>query len=125
MLTQEVHVPLGRAAEVADEALGLDHEPRTVVIAEREDDNAAIFINIARFRSSQAAALSAALTLGGARRRGRHRLHSKRKGVAIEEAARYGVDVGLLQAGLKLSVAERLQRADENAQFIRSMRGVT
>ncbi|MEO8575459.1 MAG: hypothetical protein ABI556_02105 [Gemmatimonadales bacterium] len=122
MLTQELQVPLNRAAELADEALGLPDGCTTGVVAERADGNTAIVIDMARFRSSHTAALSAALTLGGARRRGRQRVQSKRKSDVLEKASRYGVDVGLLREGLKLSVGERLQRADENAAFIRSMR---
>ena len=122
MLTQELQVSLARAAELADQALGLPEGCNTGVVAEREDGNTAIVIDMARFRSSHAAALSTALTLGGARRRGRQRTQSKRKSAALERASRYGVDLDLLREGLKLSVAERLERADENAGFITSMR---
>ena len=122
MLVQELQIPLAKAAEVADEALGLPEGCSTGVVAERKDGNTAIVIDMARFRSSHAAALSSALTLGGARRRGRQRSQSKRKNAALERASRYGVDLDLLREGLKLSMTERLERADENAAFITSMR---
>ena len=122
VLTRDVQVPLTRAAELADEALGLTGATAEVVVGERESSSAAIVIDMPRFRSSHGAALSAALTLGGARRRGRQRVQPKRKNGALEKASRYGVDLDLLREGLKLSVAERLQRADENAAFINAMR---
>ena len=122
VLNREVQVPLVRAAELADEALGLTGAAAEVVVGERESSSAAIVIDMPRFRSSHGAALSAALTLGGARRRGRQRVQPKRKSGALEQASRYGVDLDLLREGLKLSVAERLQRADENAAFINAMR---
>ena len=123
LLNQELELPLARAAAVADEALGLIKEKREVVVGRSGDSSAAISIDMPRFRSSHAASLSAALTLGGARRRGRRPAKtSRRKAAVLEKASRYGVDIGLLREGLKLSVAERLERADDNAGFIASMR---
>ena len=121
-LNLEVGLPLSRAAEVADEALGSVREEGDVVVGQSEGSSAAIVIDMSRFRSSHGAALSAALTLGGARRRGRRRVQARRKTAALDKASRYGVDLDLLREGLKLTVAERMQRADENAQFVHAMR---
>jgi hypothetical protein len=123
MLNQELELPLARAAAVADEALGLIEEQSEVVVGRSGDSSAAISIDMPRFRSSHIASLSAALTLGGAQRRGRRPAKaSTRKSSILERASRYGVDIDLLREGLKLSVAERLERADQNAAFVRSMR---
>ena len=124
VLNREVQLSLARAAELADEALGFADATGDVVIGERKSSSAAIVIDMPRFRSSHGASLSAALTLGGARRRGRQRVQTKRKSSALENASRYGVDLDLLREGLKLTVAERLQRADEDAAFINAMRPV-
>ena len=124
LLCREVQIPLARAAELADEALGLIDVNDDVIIGESQAGSAAIVMEMPRFRSSHAAALSAALTLGGARRRGRRRVQPKRKAGAIEKASRYGVDLDLLREGLRLTVAERLERADENAVFINAMRPI-
>ena len=123
MLNRELELPLARAAAIADEALGFIEENSPIVVGKSEDSNAAVSIDMPRFRSAHAASLSAALTLGGARRRGRRPAKSsRRKSDVLKKAARYGVDIDLLREGLKLSPAERLERADENAQFIADMR---
>jgi hypothetical protein len=122
MLNHDVGLPLTRAAEVADEALGLVDYNGEAVVGRSEGSSAAISIDMRRFRSSHAASLSAAITLGGARRRGRRRVQPKRRSAALDSASSYGVDLDLLREGLKLSIAERLQRADENAAFVNAMR---
>ena len=122
VMSQEVGVPLNRAVELADEALGLIDQRNEVVVGQSQTSSAAIVIDMLRFRSTHSAALSAALTLGGAKRRGRQRSQAKRKINALNNASRYGVDLDLLREGLKLSPAERLGRADENAAFINAIR---
>src|SRR6187402_2160371 len=100
VLNQELQLPLARAAAVAEEALGLIKENREVVVGRSGDSSAAISIDMPRFRSSHAASLSAALTLGGARRRGRRPAKtSTRKAALLEKASRYGVDIDLLREG--------------------------
>jgi hypothetical protein len=121
LLNQEVGLTLFRAARLADEAL--EHRPseRWVVLGQDESGRAGVSIDIARFYSSHLAALSAALDMGGPRRRGR-RSGARRKKGAVERAARYGVDIDLLREGLQLSPRERLERLDENAAFINAIR---
>jgi hypothetical protein len=122
-LNLEVGLTLAKAAELADEALGLVDAKDEVVVGRSKGSSAAIAIDMPRFRSAHAAAVSAALTLGGARRRGRPRVKAgRRKDAVLNKAAYHGVDLDLLREGLKLTVADRLQRADENAAFVRAMR---
>ena len=51
-LNFEVRLPLSRAAEVADEALGSVREEGHVVVGQSEGSSAAIVIDMPRFRSS-------------------------------------------------------------------------
>jgi hypothetical protein len=123
MLNHELGLPLTKAAAIADEALRVIDEPGDVTVGRSVESSAAVSLDMPRFRSSHLASLSAALTLGGSRRRGRRPAKpSGRKAAVLERAAKYGVDIDLLREGLKLSVAERLQRAGENADFVADMR---
>ena len=122
VLNQELQLPLARASEIAEEALGLREADGPVVVGQTEHSSAAVVLDMPRFRSAHAASLSSALTLGGARRRGRRSVQSRRKSAVLDRAVRYGIDIDLLREGLKLSVAERLRRADENAEFIGALR---
>ena len=123
ILNQEVGVTLSRAAELADEALRRPADGGTVIVG-RADGSAAISIDLARYYSTYAAALSAALELGGVRRRGRPRATVPRNSRVLERAAEYGVDIGLLREGLRLAPGERLQQLDDNAAFLRAIRPV-
>ena len=122
VFNQEVGVTLSRAAELADEALQHGANAGTVVVGQKEGSNAGVSIDLDRYHSNYAAALSAAIDLGGPLRRGRPRTTIKRKGSVLERAAEYGVDIGLLRDGLKLSVRERFHQLDENAAFVSELR---
>jgi hypothetical protein len=122
VLNREVGLTLFRAAEFTDEALRHAPDEGRVVVGGTEGGTAAISIDMARFYSTYAAALSAALELGGGRRRGRPRGVVKKKAPALSRAAQYGVDIDLLREGLRLSPGERLQQLDENAAFITAIR---
>ena len=121
VLNQEVGLTLIRAAELADEALRYAPDEGSVIVG-RTGGSAAVAIDLARFHSTYSAALSAALDLGGARRRGRPRATLPQKTRMLERAAQYGVDLDLLREGLRLSPGERLQRLDDNAAFINAIR---
>ncbi len=124
VLSQDVGLSLLRASELASEALDRDAHTPMVVLGDTNRTNAGIAVDIARYHSSYAATLSAALELGGARRRGRPRPDVTRRDsrVALHNAAHCGIDLGLLREGLKIPVAERLRLADENASFVRELR---
>jgi hypothetical protein len=123
ILNQEVGLTLSRAAELADDALRHRPDAASVIVGDA-GGSAAISIDLARYHSTYAAALSAALELGGARRRGRPRIAAPQGTRMLERAAEYGVDIDLLREGLRLAPGERLQRLDDNAAFIRAIRPV-
>lgn len=122
LFNQDVGVALSRAALLANEALTYPADARTIVLGKTKIGDAGISIDRALFESSFAASLSAALEMGGPRRRGRVSRHSRSRSAVIDRASEYGVDIGLLEAGLKLSVRERLEVADKNAAFINALR---
>jgi hypothetical protein len=124
VMNQEVGVTLSRAAELADEALRRDVNEGPVVVGQTGEGGAGVSVDIARFHSTYAAALSAAIELGGARRRGRRRTNLERKTDALERAEDYGVDIDLLREGLRFSPRERLEQVDANAAFARAIRPV-
>jgi hypothetical protein len=121
VLNHEVGLTLARAAELADEALKHSMKEASVVVGRGANGGAGVFIDLARFYSTHAAALSAALEVGGGRRRGRRATTTGQKGL-LDKAARYGVDIDLLRAGLHLSPRKRLEQLDENAAFIGAIR---
>ena len=121
VLNREVGLTLSRAAQLADEALRHAPDEGRVLIGRTEGGRAAISVDMARFYSTYAAALSAALDLGAGRRRGRPRRASKKKS-PLARAAEYGVDIDLLREGLRLSSGARLQQLDDNAAFITAIR---
>lgn len=122
-LSQEVGLTLLRSAEFADEVLSLAPDTQTAVTGPLDDGFARVCVDLARYRSSFGARLSAALMLGGERRRGRRpRAKSKSRQAVRVRAARYGVDVDLLREGLRMTPGARLERLDENAAFIRALR---
>ncbi len=41
----------------------------------------------------------------------------------IEAARAYGIDISLLLSNLRLTPEERIRKASENAEFVRSIRG--
>jgi len=122
VLSREMGMTLDRAARLADEALAHPSTEGTVVVGQSQGGVAAVSIDIGRYHSAWAAALSAAIETGGARRRGRPRSAFRKKAALIERAADYGVDIDLLRAGLRMTVGERLQQLEENARFISAIR---
>jgi hypothetical protein len=114
ILNQEMGIPLARAAQLAEAALRYPASTRDAKVGVDPSGSAAISIDLARYHSAYYAALSAAMTLGGPRKRGRPRV--------MESAEEYGIDLDALRIGLKDSPAKRLERADENARNVAALR---
>jgi hypothetical protein len=121
LMNQGFGIDLGRASSLADAALAGEVMDGSVVLGE-EGGSTGMCVDLARYHSAYAAGLSAALELGGERRRGRKAMRRKGKAGAVERATEYGVDIGLLREGLLLSPKQRLEAADENAMFVKSLR---
>ena len=121
LFSQSFGVPLAAADRMAMRALAAPVGARAVRVARSADDSAGIVVDVARYHSSFAAALSAALALEGPRRRGR-RPRPRRD--PIRAARDHGVDLGLVRASLEMTPAERLARLDEDAAFLRAIRPV-
>lgn len=124
VFSQEVGLTLSRAVQLADEALGHEAQEGTIQLGHSEQSNATVSIDLARHYSAHAASLSAALDMGGPKRRGRPRARVRRKAVTLERASEYGVDLDLLREGLRLTPGERLERLDQNAQFLNAIHPV-
>ena len=111
---------LARSTELATEALQYAPDTGEVLLGKSSVREGAVVLDVARYHSSRNAALSAGLILGGPRRRGRPARRTG--GDALSRAKKYGVDVDALRIGLNDSAAARLDRLDQNADFIGSMR---
>lgn len=121
VLTRDLGTSVQRAATLATAALQLDPTTRALRLRLSEHGEASVALDLARYHSAFAAAVSAALSHGGPRRAGRP-TRPGRPVNALAAAAEHGVDVSLLRAGLRRSPAERLARLDENVAFLQSVR---
>ena len=124
LLTRDFGIPIVRAGALADEALRHAPETRALSLAVSDEGAATLVIDLARYHSTFAAALSAAFSHGGGRRRGRPPSGRVHRGGALVAAESHGVDVSLLRAAMAQSPAERLARLDANAGFLRALRPV-
>jgi hypothetical protein len=121
LLTECLALPLQAAAEAATRSLGAKNDAVRITVKADPSHSAALVIDLPRYESIFLGNLSHALVLETPRRRGRpSRIH--RGAGAIDSARRYGVDLGLVQAALKRTPAERLDMLEANAGFIRGMR---
>jgi len=117
LLHQDFGMSLAAAGRMSTRALS--GAGPTAIAAASRDGSAAVTVDLPRFESSFVAALAAAITMAGPRRRGRR--HERRRNT-LAAARIYGVDLGLVRASLALSPAERLKRLDENAAFLNAVR---
>ena len=125
ILMRDFAITATRAAELADEVLRHPPATRSLQLPGDADGVAVLSLDLARFNSSFAAALSAALHHGGPRRRGRPSNRGRPgKRDAVAAAERHGVDVSLLRTALAKSPSERLATLDANAAFLAAIRPV-
>ncbi|MGH9424150.1 MAG: hypothetical protein ACRD3J_29530 [Thermoanaerobaculia bacterium] len=111
---------LARSAQLATEAI--QHAPKTrqAVLGHTPGREGAILLDLARYHSRRNASLSAAIELGGPRRRGRP--PRPIRGDALSRARKYGIDVDALRAGLSDSPSTRLERLEQNVEFVNTIR---
>jgi hypothetical protein len=124
-IVHELHGTLGCslavAARVADAALAAPASQRELRVSLGDAESggrAELVIDLWRDQSVHLARLSRALVRPPPERRGRPRVARRSRGSARARAARYGIDVARLRAGLSRTATERLVRLDENAAFL-------
>jgi hypothetical protein len=123
LLTRDLGIPVARAAELTDDALRQPLETNALSLAGSPESAARVVVDLARFHSTFAAALSAAVHHGGPRRRGRQTPRRRTRGrEAVAAAETHGVDVSLLREALEQSPADRLARLDANSEFLHTLR---
>ena len=120
VFNQDLGLPLPRAAALATEALQHDPSIRELKIGSSDISDASFILDLARYHSSRNTARSAALVLGGALKRGRPVRKVSRD--PLRRARDYGIDVDALRIGLTDSVTTRLERLEQNVQFVGAMR---
>ena len=121
LLTESLALPLQAAAEAATRSVGARDRAATITVRTDPSQSASLQIDVARYESVFLGNLSRALMLETPKRKGRP-APVRRGAGAIDSARRYGVDLGLVQAALERTPAERLEMLEANAGFIRGMR---
>ena len=121
LLTESLGLPLQAAAEAATTSLGTRGEIVKITVMADPSHSASLLIDLHRYESIFLGNLSRALVRETPRRRGRPSRVRSGAG-AIDSARRYGVDLGLVQAALERTPAQRLEMLEANAGFIRGMR---
>lgn len=117
-LTDSLDIPLQKAAGLATKLLARTSGGRMQSLQQDGSHIAAITIDMDRFHSVFLGNLSCSLNLHTPKRRGRRSL----RGNPLESARAYGIDVSLLESGLRRSPDERLRMLDENLAFINALR---
>lgn len=117
ILDKQFGLELKQAASVANRALAQKNDDRFFRTDDDPSATAALVIDKVRYESVATANLSRALVRETPRRRGRR--STARDPVSAARA--YGIDIGLIEASLKRTPAERLTMLDANRTFIESM----
>lgn len=121
LLTEWLALPLQAAADAATRSLRATNDSERTTVNADPSQSASLVIDLPRYESIFLGNLSRALVQETPRRRGRpSRIQSGPR--AIGAARLYGVDLGLVQAALARTPAERLAMLEANAGFIRGMR---
>ena len=122
LLSETLGLPLQHAAAAATRSLGEAGTARHFSIDTDASESASVVIDLLRFQSIFLANLSRALVRETPRRRGRPSA-PRSKGDAVDAAARYGVDIGLVRSALHRTPARRLEMLEANARFLRDLKG--
>jgi hypothetical protein len=122
LLSETLGLPLQPAAAAATRSLGEAGTHRHFSIGTDPSESASVVIDLLRCQSIFLANLSRALVLETPRRRGRPSA-PRTKGDAVDAAARYGVDIGLVRSALQRTPAQRLEMLEANSAFLRDLKG--
>jgi hypothetical protein len=121
LLTEAIELPLKTAAAAATALLGVTQSSMSVTVSADPSHSASIVVDLARYESIFLGNLSRARVHETPKRKGRPpRLAAGRQ--ALSSAHSYGVDLGLIQAALARTPAERLAMLEANSLFLREMR---
>lgn len=128
LLTEHLGLPLQLAADATTRCLRKGGSVRQISVNADPSGSASVLVDLHRYQSTFLGNLSRALVLETPKRRGRPSRPlpltgaRARDGAAVQSAVRYGVDLGLIQAALDRTPAERLAMLESNARFVRGMR---
>ncbi len=120
LLTKSLGLPLKAAAGAATISLAARTSEGSVTAGADPSHSTTLVVDLERYSSIFLANLSRALVHETPRRRGRPA--ARAPGGPLRSALRYGVDLGLVQAALARTPAQRLEILEANARFIRGMK---
>ena len=109
---------LRQAASLADLALATPLDQQWLRVEADAAGRVALVIDLWRDHSIYLARLAYVLATPVVERRGRPTTRRRVRQSLTARAVAYGVDISRLSAGLHRTVAERLQRLDDNAAFL-------
>lgn len=119
VLTEGLGLPLHAAARATTSSLRAGHLGGEITPITDLSGSAFLRVDLGRYQSIFLANLSRALVRETPKQRGRPPRRTARAAIA---AARYGVDLGLVQAALGRTPAQRLEMLDANARLVQAMR---
>jgi hypothetical protein len=119
VLNSTLGMPLRQAWDVAEDVLRHPNA-REWTATEAPDGSVRAMVDVYRYLSSFTVALSVARCYAP---KARGRPMAVRERNAVEGAREYGIDISLIRSSLARTVEERLRAADENAEFVRALRG--
>ena len=120
LFTERLGLSLKAGADAA--AAALRGDPGALVEAGMDPSgSASLVVDLPRYDSIFLANLSRALVRETPRRRGRTKDPVAGRD-AVGAASRYGIDLGLIQAALDRTPAERLAMLEANVEFVRAAR---
>jgi hypothetical protein len=121
LFTEQLGLSLKAAANAATAALKAGGSRASVEASADPSGSASLVVDLPRYESIFLANLSRALVQETPRRRGRTK-DSLAGRDAVGAASRYGIDLGLIQASLDRTPAERLAMLEANVEFVRAAR---
>ena len=124
LFTEKIGLSLKAAADAATAALERGGLRASVEASVDPSGSASLVVDLPRYESIFLANLSRALVQETPRRRGRAKDPIAGSN-AVSAASRYGIDLGLIQAALDRTPAERLAMLEANVEFVRAARNAS